>query len=248
MESIDESPENWRVEKVSFNAAYSNERMIAYLYLPKYGTPPYQTAVFFPGSNAISLRSHGERIIRRFDYILETGRAVMFPILKGTFERNDGLTSTWPNTSYRYVEYLIKWVKDFKRSIDYLEIRRDIDINRLAYLGFSWGGRMGAIIPAVEPRLKTSILYVGGLASGRARPEVDQINYITRVTIPTLMLNGKYDPIEPYEKAQLPMYRLLGSPDEDKNHIFYETDHGVPRNASIKETLSWLDRYLGQLK
>ncbi len=172
----------------------------------------------------------------------------MFTILKGTYERIDGLTSTWPNTSHRYAEYLIKWVKDFKRSIDYLEICSDIDIERLAYMGFSWGGRMGAIIPAADDRLKVSVLYVGGLASGRARSEVDQINFITRVTIPTLMLNGKYDSIEPYETAQLPMFQLLGTPDDDKDHIAYETDHGVPRNAGIKETLAWFDRYLGPVK
>lgn len=248
VESADDNAENWKVEKVSFNAAYSDERMIAYLYLPKIKEPPYQTIIVFPGSSAISLSSHEERAIGFFDYILETGRAVMFPILKGTYERNDGLTSTWPNTSYRYVEYLIKWVKDVKRSIDYLETRDDIDINRLAYIGISWGGRMGAIIPAVEDRLKASVLLLGGLASGRARPEVDQINYVPRVTIPTLMLNGKYDSIEPFETAQLTMYDLLGTRDEDKEHIFYDTDHSLPRNAFIKETLSWLDRYLGPVK
>ncbi len=52
------------------------------------------------------------------------------------------------------------------------------------------------------------------------------------------MLNGKYDSIEPYETPQLPMFQLLGTPDDDKNHIVYETDHGLPRNAGIKEILA----------
>ena len=246
VESTDSSSEYWRIEKVTFDAAYDKSRMLAYIYLPKQGTPPYQTIVYFPGSSAIQSKTHV--MSSRTEFILKSNRAVVCPIYKGTQERNDGLTSTWPNTSHRYAEYLIKWVKDLKRSIDYLETRSDIDINRLAFVGFSWGGRMGAIIPAVEDRFRVSVLFVGGLASGRARPEVDQINYITRVTIPTLMLNGKYDSIEPYRTAQLPMYQLLGTPDENKKHIPYETDHGVPRNAAIKETLKWLDRYLGPVK
>ena len=78
-----------------------------------------------------------------------------------------------------------------------------------------------------------------------ARPEVDQINFVTRVTIPVLMLNGRYDPIENLETAQIPMFRLLGTPQAHKRHMVYETFHGLPRNDFIKETLDWLDRYLG---
>ncbi len=96
-------------------------------------------------------------------------------------------------------------VKDFRRSIDYLETRSDIDSKKLAYLGFSWGGIYGAIIPAIEERLKASILNVGGMW-GNTRPEVNSIHYVTRVKIPTLMLNGRYDmtfPFEPHREADV---------------------------------------------
>jgi dipeptidyl aminopeptidase/acylaminoacyl peptidase len=138
-------------------------------------------------------------------------------------------------------------IKDFRRSIDYLETRPDIDNSKLGYYGFSWGGLMGGIIPAVEDRLKVNILIVGGLR-GKSLPEIDQINYLPRIKIPTLMLNGKYDFTFPYDKAVLPFYNLLGTPDKDKRHVVYETDHYVPKNEMIKETLSWLDRYLGPVK
>lgn len=77
------------------------------------------------------------------------------------------------------------------------------------------------------------------------RPEVNQINYITRVRIPTLMLNGKYDSFYPYDTALKPMLDLLGTPDEHKELKMYDTDHIPPRNEFIKEILAWLDRYLG---
>ena len=107
---------------------------------------------------------------------------------------------------------------------------------------------MGAIIPAVEERLKVSILWSGGLAAGRSRPEVDQINFVSRVKIPVLMLNGRYDAIEPLETAQLPMLQLLGTPEGQKRHVVYDSGHGLPRNESIKEILNWLDEHLGPIE
>ncbi len=52
IESTDNSSENWLKEKITFDAAYGNERMIAYLYLPKNADPPYQTVIYFPGASA----------------------------------------------------------------------------------------------------------------------------------------------------------------------------------------------------
>jgi hypothetical protein len=77
---------------------------------------------------------------------------------------------------------------------------------------------------------------------------VDQINFATRVTIPMLMLNGRYDWFFPLETSQLPMFRFLGTPNEHKRHVLFETGHVVPRGHQIKETLNWLDRYLGPTK
>jgi hypothetical protein len=44
------------------------------------------------------------------------------------------------------------------------------------------------------------------------------------------------------------MLDLLGTPAEDKRLLLYETDHIPPRAEYIKETLAWLDKYLGLLK
>jgi len=106
---------------------------------------------------------------------------------------------------------------------------------------------MGSIIPAVESRLKASVLHVGGLM-GVGRPEVNDFNYVTRVKIPTLMLNGKYDMFFPLETNARPLFDLLGTPGDQKKMIVYDTDHFITKNECIKETLSWLDRYLGPVK
>jgi len=254
VESRDQSSEDWIQERITFDAAYGDERIIAHLFLPKNTAPPYQTVIYFPGSASLYQKS-SEDLDSYYEFplflsfIVKNGRAALYPVYKGTFERgDDALTLIHEgDNSHLFTQYLIQLGKDFKRCIDYLETRQDIDTNKLAYYGMSWGGAFGAIIPAVEERLKANVLLAGGFL-GLARPEADQINYITRVKAPTLMLNGKYDAIFPYETSIKPMFDLLGTPDEHKELKLYETDHIPPRNEFIKETLAWLDRYLGPVK
>jgi dienelactone hydrolase len=246
IEEREENAEDWIVEKISFNAAYENERMIAYLFLPKNSTPPYQTVIFFPGTYALQETDLFKSAFTMWylDFFLKSGRAVLYPIYKGTYERNVGQAIKWGQT-HQYTEWVIKWTKDLSRSIDYLETRSDIDIGRIGFCGDSWGGFLGAIIPAVEERLKLSILIRGGFTRWRAFPEAEGITYISRVKIPVLMLNGKYDFTFPLETHVKPMFDLCGTPNEDKELKIYETDHFVPKNEIIKETLSWLDKYFG---
>jgi serine/threonine protein kinase len=97
----------------------------------------------------------------------------------------------------------------------------------------------------VEERLRASILLAGGFIRARTRPEVDRLNYVTRVGTPTLMLNGRYDSLFNIAERVKPMFDLLGTPAEQKRFILYDTDHIPPRSEFIKEILAWLDEYLG---
>ena len=90
-----------------------------------------------------------------------------------------------------------------------------------------------------------NVLYVAGLNFQRALPEVDEINYVTRVRQPTLMLNGEFDFFFPPETSQRPMFTLFGTPAADKKRLVFPGGHSVPRTEMIKESLLWLDRYLG---
>jgi pimeloyl-ACP methyl ester carboxylesterase len=103
-------------------------------------------------------------------------------------------------------------------------------------------------MPAIEPRIKAAILYVAGLEKERGKPEVEPINFLPRIKIPVLMLNGKYDHFFPIESSQKPFYQLLGTPAEHKRYVVYEGGHNVPRERLIAESLDWLDKYLGRGK
>jgi len=238
----------WKVEKITFDAGYNNERMQAWLYLPEDGKPPYQTVIYFPGSGVIYRRKFDVNRVRRIDFILKSGRALVLPVYKGTNERHSDLNSDLQEETVLYKDHVVMWGKEFSRTIDYLETRSDILTDKIGYLGFSWGGFMGGIIPAVEKRIKAIVLHVGGMEMNRTFPEVDQLNYLPRVTQPILMLNGKHDMFFPVETSQKPMYELLGTPSGDKKRIIYESGHLVPRTEFVKETLIWFDQYLGPVK
>jgi eukaryotic-like serine/threonine-protein kinase len=238
--------EAWKAEVVSIDAGYNNERLVLYVFLPTNYTAPLQPVVFFPGSNGIHESKFDPTFINtRLDFIIKSGRALIYPIYKGTYERQDDLKSDSPDTTVRYKDHLIMWVKEYSRTIDYLETRKDMQADKVGYLGWSWGGFIGGIIPAVETRIRAVVLNVGGMAMEKALPEADQINYLPRVTQPVLMLNGTYDMFFPVESAQKPMFRMLGTPQNDKKMLVYPSGHLVPSSEFIKETLAWFDAYLG---
>jgi dienelactone hydrolase len=145
-------------------------------------------------------------------------------------------------------ELVLPWYKDLGRSIDFLATRSDIDVSRIAVLGFSLGARYGPVMTAVEPRIKVSILLAGGLTLDEIAPEVDPMNFAPRATVPVLMINGRYDFLRPVESSQLPLFRLLGAPSKDKRHVIFDSGHIPPRIPAIRETLQQLDRYLGPVR
>lgn len=248
IESVDSSSSVAVRQRISFDAAYANERVTAYLFLPKAGRPPFQTVVFFPGSNAIHTRSSADIDLGRLDFFLKSGRAVILPIFKSTYERGDSLKSDYADESIFYRDHVLMWAKDLRRTVDYLETRRDIDVGKIAYFGWSWGGYLGGVMPAIEPRIKAVVLYVAGLEMERPRPEADPLNFLPRITAPVLMLNGRDDHYFPVETAQKPFFRLLGSPPDKKRYVVYEGGHFVPRTQLIVESLAWLDKYLGPVR
>jgi len=115
-----EEAEHWRREKVSFDAAYGNERVQAHLFLPRNTKPPYQTVVFYPTGESEFLKSSDSLRMSQFDFIIHSGRAVLHPVYKGTYERRLERGPSGPN---EYRDFIVAQVKDFRRSLDYLETR-----------------------------------------------------------------------------------------------------------------------------
>jgi DNA-binding winged helix-turn-helix (wHTH) protein len=70
-ESVDESSPYWRSEKITFDAAYGHQRVIAWLYVPTSAKPPYQTIIFHPAGSASLLGSIDEGEFKRFESLMD---------------------------------------------------------------------------------------------------------------------------------------------------------------------------------
>jgi formylglycine-generating enzyme required for sulfatase activity/cephalosporin-C deacetylase-like acetyl esterase len=241
-ENIDDSNELWRKETVSYAAAYGGERIPAYIFLPKKVKPPYQAVLWVPGGYAMFLGSSATGATTdSFDFLIRTGRVVLYPVYKGTFERHI-VDAARPNA---YREMMIEFAKDASRSVDYLETRSDIQGSRIGYYGISLGGTLGPVLLALDARLKAAALVSGGLYSDKAPPEIDVLNFAPRVRVPVLMLGGRFDFATPPEVLQRPMFRFLGTRDPDKQFIQFDAGHVPPMRDLQRETLNWFDRHLG---
>ncbi|MGO9262449.1 MAG: protein kinase domain-containing protein, partial [Bryobacteraceae bacterium] len=247
-EAVEQDSADWRKEAVTFDAAYGNERMAAYLFLPAKVRPPYQTVVFFPSAKVLDIPNSKTLGDMQFiDYVIKSGRAVLYPVYKGTYERpvpDNAIGSG--GTTAAGKETLIQESKDLGRSIDYLETRTDIDRNRIGYMGVSMGAALGVIFAAVEDRLKVAIFLDGGFFVEKMLPGTDQADFAPRLKAPTLLIAGKFDWIFLGKDA---LVRMLGAPAADKKVAIFDTSHDVSEQRAdlVREVLAWLDKYFGKV-
>jgi serine/threonine protein kinase/dienelactone hydrolase len=243
-ETVAQDSADWRKEKITFDAAYGKERMAAYLFVPASVRPPYQTVVFFPSARVLDIPASTALGDMKFiDYVIKSGRAVLYPVYKGTYER-PGPDNTPTTAAGR--DTLIQQSKDLGRSIDYLETRTDIDRTRIGYLGVSMGAALGVILTAVEDRLKAVVFLDGGFFVEKMLPGTDQADFAPRLKAPALMISGKYDWVYLGKDALL---RMLGTPPADKKAVTLDTAHDVSEQRAdlVREVVAWLDKYLGRV-
>ncbi len=231
----------WRRETVTLDAAYGAERLIVHLFLPKSSSPPYQTIVFFPGGDAPNLRSSQDLRLTTVDFVIRSGRALVFPVYKGTYERRTDLGGINARR-----DVVIASQKDFARVIELIDTRPDLHHDRLGFYGDSRGATLGLIITALEPRLKVSVMIGAGLPTVNLPPEIDPLNFASRIRVPTLMVTGRSDFLIPVESAQVPLFRVLGVAPDHKRHALFDGGHAPSQLQDvIREILDWFDRYLG---
>ena len=244
VDEVDDNSPYWKKEKVSFSAAYGDERVPAFVFLPKNAKPPYQTLVYNPSAGAVSSTFASMEGFNRMEFIIRSGRAVIYPIYIGTFNRR----LPPPASGIELKERQIRRFQDLHQAVEYVVSRSDIDSSKLAYLGASAGAAWAPVMVSLEERFRTAVLFEGGLfLRPSVSPEVDTFNFLPRARIPVLMLNGRYDYTFPVESSQKPFFRWLATPEKDKRHVIYDAAHDVMVNRTpvVKEVLSWLDQYLG---
>lgn len=241
----DSTNADWVREDVEFDLPGAGGRLTAAIFLPRRATPPYQTIVLWPASDAFVMRDTRTLSMSHVDFLVRSGRAVVYPIYEHTYGRGASTAGDVPAATIEHRDQMLRWTTEMRRSIDYAFTRADIDTTRLAYVGTSWGARVGGTVLAIEPRLRAAILNVAGFNAAAVRPEEDPVNFLPRIRIPVLMLSGRYDSVFPYESSQVPFFRLLGSPPGTKKQVMFEGGHFLPRPMRVAESTKWLDERFG---
>ncbi len=159
----------------------------------------------------------------------------------------------------------IQLIKDLQRAVDVLRTRADVDHGRLAYVGVSYGGAMGALFVGVERRLRAAALVVGdgGLVSHFTGPEdsafmaslscatrrdwlqamapIEPVRFIPHASPTALLLqNGRSDTLVPVADAEA----LHAAAPDPKTIRWYTAGHGLNQQAAF-DRLDWLHEQIG---
>jgi dienelactone hydrolase len=173
--------------------------------------------------------------------------------------------------SERDSEEQIQLIVDLRRAVDLLMARPDVDAERIAYVGGSYGGAMGGLLAGVEDRLQAYALMSGdgGLVTHLTGP--DDVAMHSYIGSSFLLLSDERRqlwleamwPIEPihYVGRAAPaalffqnglrdsavptydarLYQQAGS--EPKDILWYDSGHGLPPEA-FRDQLKWVHRHV----
>ena len=158
----------------------------------------------------------------------------------------------------------IQLIKDLQRAVDVLRGQPNVDDERIAYVGFSYGGAMGALFVGIERRLKAAVLVVGdgGLVSHFTGPEdynfmaglscatrvnwlramapIEPIRFIPHASPRLLLQSGRTDNLVPEADAE----KLHAAAPEPATIRWYNAGHGLNLQAAW-DRHDWLHEQIG---
>jgi dienelactone hydrolase len=165
-----------------------------------------------------------------------------------------------PQDSFEQVQV----IKDLQRAVDVLRSHPNVDDDRIAFAGFSWGGATGALFVGIERRLKAAALVVGhpgqvSHATGpggfknisnlpctrrvawiRAMAPVEPIRFVANANVPLLLQNGRFDEYIPEYEAE----ELHVAAPQPKTILWYAAGHNLTQQAAT-DRLNWLREQIG---
>jgi dienelactone hydrolase len=155
----------------------------------------------------------------------------------------------------------IQLIVDLRRTVDVLIARPEVDPDRLAYVGRSYGGAMGGLLAGVEDRLQAYVLMVGdgGLVEHTSKPDeqgypehwhrpwaeamwpVEPLHFVGRASPAALLFqNGLQDSLVPPSDAA----RYHEAASEPKMVLWYDAGHDLPSQV-YRDQISWLQLHIG---
>ncbi len=240
--------DEWRREKISYNGG-NDERALAYLYLPKSAKPPFQVLQFAPAGDVYGgFFTLSESVEMQIAPFIKAGRAVWAVVFKGFKEREYPVGYARPNwQTVKRREEVVNNATDLSRGLDYLATRTDVELSRLAYYGFSQGAQEGLIYAAVEKRFRAVVLVASHITPNSVRwiAEASPPKFAAHIQVPKLLLNGRYDEVNPLKTHIEPLFKFL--PEPKRLHL-YDAGHSPPLEIIVPVVNAWLDETMGAVK
>jgi len=170
---------------------------------------------------ALDAQAHGDRIAENDYAVINDYNEPGSPPRKNYFTLRDIITQT---------------ILDYRRGIDYLATRGDIDTERIGIVGYSMGGFHAVSLTAVEPRIKAAVGCVVPV-SWREDAILDPANYMRGIgERPFIMLQGKTDGLCNEEQSKA-LYSLIEG--ETTKLVLYDSGHKLPIEW-VDEAIPWL--------
>ncbi len=248
------------IDTTSFKLLYvkytsvNDRKVTGLLSLPKNVTGPLPVIILMHGlgdHKAVDYVEFGN------DLFLKNGYAVMRIDIGDHGDRKGEVFDFDLTGSYKYWSRSIisQTVFDLRRTIDFIETRKELDSKRIGYYGISLGGIIGTIFCGVDERIKVPIvalaggqlnlLYEQNAFSKDAKDFVsiiEPLNFVSQISPrPFLMLNAKNDEIVPPTMSKL----LFNKAEEPKKIIWYNAKHrDAPLDTIYGDGLKWFNKNL----
>jgi dienelactone hydrolase len=143
---------------------------------------------------------------------------------------------------FTFAEISIQTVKDYRRALDFMAGRGEVDMNRIGLLGYSMGGMDSFFLVSVEPRIKIAVACVPPLV-GEGYGPAAPVDYSWGIgQTPFLMLMGRKDGKDDYVgKIEASYNKYFGGP--NTKLIWYEEGHKLTA-IYIPDALAWVKKHL----
>jgi dienelactone hydrolase len=142
---------------------------------------------------------------------------------------------------FTFPEITVQTVKDYRRALDYMAQREEIDMNRVGLVGYSMGAMDSFFLLSVEPRIKMAVACVPPLVSEGYGPTAP-IDYTWGIgSKPFLMLMGRKDDMYDAAKVEASYRQYIEGP--NTKLIWYDQGHKLTP-VYVPDALAWVKRNL----
>jgi dienelactone hydrolase len=224
---------------------------ISAFYIVPEGDGPFPAVLFMPGAPGARFTFFSEAV-----ELAKRGIASLLPDPPYARPPIEDVVEFTPSDK----DGIVQEVVEMRRAVDFLASKDEIDPSRLGYVGFSWGGSLGANFAAVErrvgsfvlisgvPRLSADMRHLGEERNGgnladyeKALKPIDGVNYLPHVAPNALFLQFGTEDTRPSPEDGREAQAVASSPKMAK---WYEGGHELNIDA-LPDRANWLAQRLG---